>query len=102
MYYCKGLRPLFFEDFKKKSKKVKKKFANTKIICIFATTKTNNDMKNTNYCTISDSELLAMFNKALNAESVEEKENRRRAKIRRAKADFFNLDATDYCKFVEA
>lgn len=43
-----------------------------------------------------------MFNKALNAESAEEKENRRRAKIRRAKADFFNLDATDYCKFVEA
>ena len=87
----------------KKSKKVKKKFANTKIVCIFASeTKTNNDMKNTNYCTISDSELLAMFNKALNAESAEEKENRRRAKIRMAKADFFNLDATDYCKFVEA
>ena len=31
----------------KKSKKIKKKFANTKIVCIFATeTKTNNDMKN--------------------------------------------------------
>ena len=32
--------------FKKKSKKVKKKFVNIKIVCIFASeTKTNNDMK---------------------------------------------------------
>lgn len=51
---------------------------------------------------LTDSEILAIFNNALNAPSIEEKENRRRAKIRAAKADFFNLDATDYCKFVPA
>lgn len=49
---------------------------------------------------LSDSEILAMFNKALNAPSIEEKENRRRERIRTAKADFCNLNATDYCKFV--
>ena len=53
-----------------------------------------------NYCTLSDAELLGIFNNALNAEAIEEKEARRRAKARKAKADFFNLDATDYCKFV--
>lgn len=56
----------------------------------------------TNYCTLSNDELLAIFGKALNAESIENKEARRRAKVRKAKADFCNLDATDYCKFVEA
>ena len=56
----------------------------------------------TNYCTLSENEILALINKALNAESIEEKEARRRAKVRKAKADFCNLDATDYCKFVEA
>lgn len=55
-----------------------------------------------NYCTLSDADLMAIFNKALNAESVEDKEARRRAKVRKAKADFCNLDASDYCKFVEA
>lgn len=51
---------------------------------------------------LSDSEILAIFNKALNATAIEEKENRRCARIRVAKADFCNLDATDYCKFVSA
>lgn len=51
---------------------------------------------------LSDSEILAIFNKALNAKSAEEKAASRRAKARAAKADFFNLDATDYCKFVPA
>lgn len=53
-----------------------------------------------NVCTLSDNELLEIFNKALNAESIEEKEARRRARIRESKVDFFNLNATDYCKFV--
>ena len=50
----------------------------------------------------SDSEILAIFNKALNEKSAEEKAAERRAKARAAKADFFNLNATDYCKFVPA
>lgn len=65
-----------------------------------ARNKTDKEMKN--YCTLSDTDLLAIFNQALNAETVEDKEARRRAKVRKAKADFCNLDATDYCKFVEA
>ena len=51
---------------------------------------------------LSDSEILSIFNNALNAKSAEEKAASRRAKARAAKADFFNLDATDYCKFVPA
>lgn len=51
---------------------------------------------------LSDSEILAIFNKALNEKSAEEKAASRRAKARAAKANFFNLDATDYCKFVPA
>ena len=51
---------------------------------------------------LTDSEILAIFNKAFNAPSMEEKENRRKARIRASKADFCNLDATDYCKFVPA
>ena len=56
----------------------------------------------TNYCTLSDTELLAIFDKALNAESMEEKESRRRATIRRAKTDFCNLKEADTCTFIEA
>lgn len=55
----------------------------------------------TNYCTLNDAEILDIINKALNAESFEDKMARRRAKTRQAKADFFNLNNTDYCKFVE-
>lgn len=55
-----------------------------------------------NYCTLSDEELLKIFYKNLNAKSEEEKAAERKARKRAAKADFFNLDATDYCKFVEA
>lgn len=62
--------------------------------------KTDKEMKN--YCTLSDTDLMAIINQVLNAETVEDKEARRRAKVRKAKADFCNLDATDYCKFVEA
>lgn len=51
---------------------------------------------------LSDKEILAMLNKAYNAPSAEEKAKARRAKARAAKADFFNLNATDYCKFVPA
>jgi len=51
---------------------------------------------------LSDSEILAIFNKALNEKSIEEKAAARRAKVRAAKVDFFNLNATDYCKFVPA
>ena len=51
---------------------------------------------------LSDKEILAMLNKALNEPSAEEKAKARRAKARAAKADFFNLNATDYCKFVPA
>jgi len=55
----------------------------------------------TNYCTLNDSELLAIFNAALNEKSLEEKMADRKAKVRAAKADFCNLDATDYCKFTD-
>ncbi len=55
-----------------------------------------------NYCTLSDTDLLAIFNQALNAETVEDKEARRRAKVRKVKVDFFNLEKADTCKFVEA
>ncbi len=51
---------------------------------------------------LSDSEILAIINKALNEKSIEEKAAARRAKVRAAKVDFFNLNATDYCKFVPA
>ena len=56
----------------------------------------------TNYCTLSNDELLAIFGKALTAESIEDKEARRRAKVRKVKVDFFNLEKADTCKFVEA
>lgn len=51
---------------------------------------------------LSDSEILTIFNKVLNEKSAEEKAAARRAKVRSAKVDFFNLNATDYCKFVPA
>ena len=51
---------------------------------------------------LSDSEILAIFNKTLNEKSIEEKDAARRAKVRATKVDFFNLNATDYCKFVPA
>ena len=51
---------------------------------------------------LSDSEIFAIMHKALNEKSAEEKADARRVKARAAKADFFNLDATDYCKFVPA
>lgn len=51
---------------------------------------------------LSESEIIAIINKVLNAPDAEEKERRRRAKIRAAKADFCNLNVTDYCKFVPA
>lgn len=51
---------------------------------------------------LSDSEILTIFNKVLNEKSAEEKAAARRAKVRAAKVDFFNLNATDYCKFVSA
>lgn len=56
----------------------------------------------TNYCTLNDAEIMELINKALNAESIEEKEARRRAKIRQSKADFCNLGNADLYKFVEA
>ena len=56
----------------------------------------------TNYCTLSNDEILGIINKVLNAPTVEDIEARRRARIRKSKADFCNLDATDYCKFREA
>ena len=51
---------------------------------------------------LSDSEILAIFNKTLNEKSIEEKDAAHRAKVRATKVDFFNLNATDYCKFVPA
>lgn len=60
------------------------------------------ETNNTNYCTLSDSEILAIINKAMNEESIEEKQARRRARVRQVKIDFFNLDATDYCTFSPA
>lgn len=41
---------------------------------------------------LSDEEVLKVLNKALNAESIEEKEAKRTAKRRKAKADFCNLN----------
>jgi hypothetical protein len=81
-----------------------KMFVNSKISCNFALTKQETRTLNTmkNYCTLSDEELLKIFYKNLNAKSEEEKAAERKARKRAAKADFFNLDDTDYCKFVEA
>lgn len=51
---------------------------------------------------LTESEIISIMNKVLNAPDAEEKERRRRARIRAAKADFCNLNVTDYCKFVPA
>lgn len=56
-------------------------------------------MKTTNF-ELSNSELLAIFNKALNEKSIEEKEAARRAKVRASKIDFCNLKEADTCKFI--
>lgn len=40
----------------------------------------------------STEEILAIFNKALNAETLEEKEAKKAARRRKAKADFCNLN----------
>lgn len=49
---------------------------------------------------LTESEIISIMNKVLNAPDAEEKERRRRARIRAAKADFCNLNVTDYCKFI--
>lgn len=41
---------------------------------------------------INDQEIINIFSKIFNEPSLEEKEAKRRAKIRKAKADFFNLN----------
>lgn len=51
---------------------------------------------------LTNEEILKLINKALNIETVEEKEAKRRARVRKVKADFFNLKDMDTCKFVEA
>ena len=40
----------------------------------------------------SDAEVIAIFNKALNESTLEEKETKRVRRARRAKIDFFNLE----------
>ncbi|WP_155952934.1 hypothetical protein [Prevotella sp. HUN102] len=40
----------------------------------------------------SDAEVIAIFNKALNEPTLEEKETKRVRRARRAKIDFFNLE----------
>lgn len=49
----------------------------------------------------TDLEVLAIFNKAMNEKSVEEKEAARRQRIRESKADFCNLKNQEAI-FIEA
>ena len=49
----------------------------------------------------TDAEVLAVFNKALNQSSIEEKEAKRAYRRRASKADFFNLkEVTSKDKFM--
>ena len=49
----------------------------------------------------TDAEVLAIFNKAMNELSLEEKEAKKRNKMRKAKADFCNLKSQEVI-FIEA
>ena len=49
----------------------------------------------------TDAEVLAIFNKAMNELSLEEKEVKKRNKMRKAKADFCNLKSQEVI-FMEA
>lgn len=49
----------------------------------------------------TDAEVLAIFNKTMNELSLEEKETKKRNKMRKAKADFCNLKSQEVI-FMEA
>lgn len=54
----------------------------------------------TNYCTLSDNEILAIMGKAMrHSFATKDLQDVERENKRRVKADFFNLDNTDYCTF---
>lgn len=54
----------------------------------------------TNSINISDNEIMAIMNKAMKeAFSTVDLQDKVREQKRRVKADFFNLNATDYCRF---
>lgn len=56
-------------------------------------TLTNKTQKNMEqYLEMNDAEILKIFNNALNIESIEEKESKRRSRVRKSKADFCNLN----------
>ena len=50
---------------------------------------------------LTDADVLALFNKAMNELSLEEKEATKRNKMRKAKADFCNLKSQEVI-FMEA
>lgn len=52
--------------------------------------------------TLSDIEIMDIFKKALADTRKPDVQDIERSRRRKAKADFFNLDATSYCKFQEA
>ena len=54
----------------------------------------------TNSINISDNEIMAIMNKAMkDAFKTTDLQDEIRDRKRRVKADFFNLNATDYCIF---
>ena len=53
----------------------------------------------TNYCTISDSEIMKIMRKVMKDLNKKDLQDIERENKRKVKADFFNLNQTDYCTF---